>query len=199
MPVAEDGIERDVKVTTWGSPLSHAVVSLFYFGGTPSSAEEPPLHSLAMSKNDIYKERAIHLVCIDKPGVGGSQLDTAFSIRCDWPRIVSNVADELGIGEEYGVFGISNGGPHVMACLSTQDTRYKKRVRAAAMIVGASDVSASGYFSISHPSGMFEVRLCFPSGAFTDNLPQGVFNSLPLFITGPLIFAALKVASGDFL
>lgn len=183
MPVAEDGIERDVKVTTWGSPLSHAVVSLFYFGGTPSSAEEPPLHSLAMSKNDIYKERAIHLVCIDKPGVGGSQLDTAFSIRCDWPRIVSNVADELGIGEEYGVFGISNGGPHVMACLSTQDTRYKKRVRAAAMIVGASDVSASGYFSISHPSGMFE----------------GVFNSLPLFITGPLIFAALKVASGDFL
>ena len=117
LPIAEDGPPRDLKVTTWGVPLEQARHTLFYFGGTPSSAEEPPLHSLAMQKDDIYRARSIHLVVIDKPGVGGSALDTQFTIRRSWPRIVAGVADELGIGD-YGVFGISNGGSLFMMVLA---------------------------------------------------------------------------------
>jgi hypothetical protein len=44
-----------------------------------------------------------------------------------------------------------------MACLATSNLQLKQRVKAAAMVVGASDVSASGYFSLGHPSGFFEV------------------------------------------
>jgi pimeloyl-ACP methyl ester carboxylesterase len=151
---------------------------MFYFGGTPSSAEEPALHSLVLSTGDLYADRGIHLVCIDKPGVGGTEMEPAFKIRRDWPRIVANVADELGI-DRYAVFGISNGGPHVMACLAAEEIEYKQRVRAAAMIVGPSDVCASGYFSVSHPSGFFE----------------GLINSLPIQMTGLLIFSVIKVAN----
>jgi pimeloyl-ACP methyl ester carboxylesterase len=131
---------------------------------------------LALNKKDIYAEKGIHLVCIDKPGVGGTSMEPQFSIRRDWPRIVANVADELGV-DKYGVFGISNGGPHVMACLTATDSVQKRRVRAAAMIVGPSDVCASGYFSVAHPSGFFE----------------GLINSLPIHAVGLLIFSVIKV------
>lgn len=68
---------QKVKVTQWGAPLSAAKHVVFYFGGLPASAEEPALHS---AERDVYEERGIHLVCIDKPGMGGSTFQYNFSL-----------------------------------------------------------------------------------------------------------------------
>lgn len=171
------GAPRSVSVAQWGTPLDEARHVLFYFGGMPASVSEPPLHSLK-SAGDLYESRGVHLVLLDKPGMGATPLSTSFQIRRDWPAMVAGVADALGV-ESYGVFGVSNGGPYVMSCLTAEDDEIRKRVRAGCMIVGQSDVSASGYFSARHPGGLFE----------------GVFNSLPLALTGPLIWAGLASAS----
>jgi pimeloyl-ACP methyl ester carboxylesterase len=161
----------------------------------PASAEEPALHSVTASTGeeesmvDIYKERHIHLIAIDKPGMGLSEWKYRYSIRNDWPAIVHQVAEHYGVVHDdatgtsdtvpsgYGVFGVSNGGPHVMACLTHPQTAA--HVQAAAMIVGVSDVTASGYFSTSHLSG----------------LAEGVFNSLPVALTGPLNYLMFSVGS----
>jgi pimeloyl-ACP methyl ester carboxylesterase len=216
------GIPRTVHVTAWGAPLATARYVLFYFGGMPASAEEPALHSVTAATAtatgdlgeetpvvvvDIYKERGIHLIAIDKPGMGLSEWKYRYSIRNDWPAIVHQVAEHYGVvqviqddatgsigGNDatetsgkgtgrsskpsgYGVFGVSNGGPHVMACLTHPQTAA--HVQAAAMIVGVSDVTASGYFSTSHLSG----------------LAEGVFNSLPVAVTGPLNYLLFSVGS----
>jgi pimeloyl-ACP methyl ester carboxylesterase len=221
---ASPGMPRAVHVTAWGAPLATAKYVLFYFGGMPASAEEPALHSVTASTAtatatatgdlgigqempvvvDIYKERDIHLIAIDKPGMGLSEWKYRYSIRNDWPAIVHQVAEHYGVvqvredvtgtggngtssdgtngtgssrSNGYGVFGISNGGPHVMACLTHPQTAA--HVQAAAMIVGVSDVTASGYFSTSHLSG----------------LAEGVFNSLPVAVTGPLNYLLFSVGS----
>ena len=134
------------------------------------------MHSLVLGKDDIYRARSIHLVCIDKPGVGGTSFEPLFRLRRDWPRIVAAVADALEVND-YGVFGISNGGPYVMATLTSP--QFRARVRAAGMIVGVSDVRASGYFSCRHPSG----------GA------EGCVNSLPTCLMGPCIWSSIKLLS----
>jgi len=132
------------------------------------------LHSIVAGKADMYKEKKVHLVCVDKPGMGGSAMAWDFSIRKDWPCVIAKVADSLGV-REYGVFGVSNGGPYVMACLAHHDDAIRTRCRAAANVVGVSDVSGSGYFSVRHPS-------CFA---------EGLYNSLPLFVTGPMIWMGI--------
>ncbi|KAI2506752.1 Alpha beta hydrolase [Fragilaria crotonensis] len=168
-----------VKVTQWGSSLEDAKHVVFYFGGMPASAEEPALHSCRTSSsatgNDVYASRKIHLVCIDKPGMGGSSFQYRFSIQKDWPRILDSVASQLEIQDQYGVVGVSNGGPYVMASLLDK----KSRVKAAAMVVGVSnDVWKSGYFA-SKLSTMFE----------------GIYNSLPLVVTAPLNAIGLFMGS----
>lgn len=190
------GLPRRATVTTWGVPLNEARATIVYAGGSPTSAEEPALHSVAHG-HDIYKSRRIHLVTIDKPGMGGTDLNPRFKIRRDFPRLVARVADELGV-KRFAVIGISNGGPYAMAVLTAAccsgDGQIKSagsgaraaspgtfpscagadgshgkgqfgplagRVLGGAMVVGVSDVAASGYFSLSHPSGFFEgVRAC---------------------------------------
>jgi pimeloyl-ACP methyl ester carboxylesterase len=173
----DTGLPRRVKVTTWGTPLAQAKLTVIYAGGAPTSAEEPTLHS-ANFATDIYAERGIHLVAIDKPGMGGTSFNSRFQIRRDYPRLVARVADELGVGK-YGVVGISNGGPYVMALLTAPDDSLRARVLAASMVVGVSDVSASGYFGVRHASGCFE----------------GIFNSLPIVVGGPLIRMGLGAAA----
>jgi len=178
---ASDGIPAKVKVTQWGSQLESAKHIVFYFGGMPASAEEPAFHSIttAAAVDDIYAARNIHLVCIDKPGMGGTPFCYRFQIRRDWPQIVSSVADQLFSTRQpkYGVIGVSNGGPHTMATLTHPDLKH--RVKAAAMVVGVSDVVASGYFGWRSPSTLFE----------------GIYNSLPLVVTGPLNALGLSLGN----
>ena len=132
------GIPPRVYVTGWGKPLAEAKHVIFYFGGMPASAVEPALHSLAAGQ-DVYRTRDIHLLCMDKPGMGQTPLAYRFRLQRDWPEMVHQVRDYFGI-EEYHVMGVSNGGPYVMACLTHETTAPE--IRGAAMIVGVSNVRA---------------------------------------------------------
>eukprot|EP00304_Pavlova_gyrans_P005407 CAMPEP_0206055338 /NCGR_PEP_ID=MMETSP1466-20131121/39903_1 /ASSEMBLY_ACC=CAM_ASM_001126 /TAXON_ID=44452 /ORGANISM="Pavlova gyrans, Strain CCMP608" /LENGTH=91 /DNA_ID=CAMNT_0053430563 /DNA_START=28 /DNA_END=299 /DNA_ORIENTATION=- len=72
-PGLPSGMPRRVKVVTWGAPLNEARYSIIYAGGAPTSAEhEAALHSVGSGSTDVYKERSIHLIAIDKPGMGGT-------------------------------------------------------------------------------------------------------------------------------
>lgn len=62
-------------------------------------SEEPALHSVIAGKEDIYREKRVHLVCVDKPGIGGTSMAWGFSVRRDWPRVVAAVADTLGVSK----------------------------------------------------------------------------------------------------
>lgn len=168
------GIPSRVNVTQWGSPLDQARHVVFFFGGMPASAEEPSIHS-AVENTDVYADRKIHLICIDKPGMGLSSMAYNFQIRRDWPVVVHQVATQLQVNSRYGVMGVSNGGPYVMSAL-THPT-YHRHVKAGCMIVSVSDVWASGYFSYRTPSTLFE----------------GLYNSLPIVVTGPLNAMALSL------
>lgn len=171
------GLPTRVKVTQWGASLTAAKHVVFYFGGMPASAEEPALHSAASQQADAYAARGLHLICIDKPGMGGTPFSYRFQIRRDWPVVVHQVAQQLNVPNTYGVMGMSNGGPYVMSTLT--HPIFAKRVKAACMIVGVSDPVASGYFSWRNPSTLFE----------------GICNSLPLAITAPFNAIALHLAN----
>jgi pimeloyl-ACP methyl ester carboxylesterase len=112
---------------------------IFYFGGMPASAREPALHSLATGERDIYQSKDIHLIYMDKPGMGKTPLSLSFQIRRDWPEMVRQVQETLGI-RNYSVMGVSNGGPYVMATLTHEAT--KEHIDSAAIIVGVSNVCA---------------------------------------------------------
>ena len=170
------GIPSHVKVTQWGSPLHLAKHVVFYFGGMPASAEEPAVHSALSQHEDTYAARHIHLICIDKPGMGESKFAYRFQVRRDWPVVVDQVARQLQVQGRYGVMGMSNGGPYVMSTLTHPTLCH--RVKAACMIVGVSDPWASGYFSFRNPSTVIE----------------GLYNSLPLMITAPINALALHSA-----
>lgn len=128
------GIPPRVHVTSWGSPLASSQHVVFYFDGMPTSAQEPALHSVAAGSNDIYRAKNIHLLCLDKPGMGRTPSSYWFSITRDWQLMVHQVAEHWGISE-YAIMGVSNGGPYVMACLQSNQSCV-----AGVMIVAVSNV-----------------------------------------------------------
>lgn len=133
------GMPSSVFVSVWGQELPQAKHVVFYFGGMPTSAQEPALHSLQTNVDDIYRSKGIYLVCMDKPGMGKTPLSYNFQIRRDWPEMVQQVQQNLGI-QKYSIMGVSNGGPYVMATLTHEMT--KTSITSAAMIVGVSNVNA---------------------------------------------------------
>jgi hypothetical protein len=78
--------ENHYKVTQWGTPLEIAKHVVFHFGGMPTSSEEPAMHNCFAGGKDVYKNRNIHLVCIDKPGMGGSNFQYFFPYNAPGPK-----------------------------------------------------------------------------------------------------------------
>ena len=81
---------------------------VFYLHGTPMSGR---LH--APHEEDAAR-RGFRLIGFDRPGYGGSTARPGRSIG-DAATDVLAVADHLGV-ERFGVWGISGGGPHALAC-----------------------------------------------------------------------------------
>jgi pimeloyl-ACP methyl ester carboxylesterase len=134
------GMPSEVHVTAWGKELATAKHVIFYFGGMPSSANhEAALHSLHTGETDIYRCKDIHLIYMDKPGMGRTPMSYFFQIRRDWPEMVRQVQEAFDI-RRFSVMGVSNGGPYVMATLTHEAT--KEHIDSAAMIVGVSNVRA---------------------------------------------------------
>jgi pimeloyl-ACP methyl ester carboxylesterase len=81
---------------------------VFHFHGNGSSRIEVRLIA------ETAARVGVRLIGLDRPGIGRSDAKPGFQIL-DWPDIVADVADQLGI-ESFAVEGISGGGAYAMAC-----------------------------------------------------------------------------------
>ena len=83
-------------------------VPVFYFHGFPGSRFE------ATIVEDKLEDLNVHLIAIDRPGMGLSDYQKNRAIL-DFPEDVQKLAECLGLGN-YGVLGVSGGGPYSLAC-----------------------------------------------------------------------------------
>ncbi|MCK4436294.1 alpha/beta hydrolase, partial [Candidatus Bathyarchaeota archaeon] len=83
-------------------------VPVFYFHGFPSSRFE------AAIVEDKLEGLNVHLIAIDRPGMGISSYQKNRAIL-DFPEDVQELAEYLGL-DNYGVLGVSGGGPYSLAC-----------------------------------------------------------------------------------
>ena len=104
---------------------------VFFFHGTPGSR-------LFRPPDEVTGSLGIRLICVDRPGYGGSTFLPRRQIL-DWPKDVSALADALGI-HTFAVAGHSGGGPYALACAYC----LPERVPAAVILSGAGPVDAPG-------------------------------------------------------
>lgn len=97
---------RILSYAVYGSPQS--TTTLFYFHGFPASRHEASIfHPFALAHD-------IRLIAPDRPGMGSSTFQPSRRLL-GWPADVLALADALDI-PQFGVLGVSGGGPYVLAC-----------------------------------------------------------------------------------
>ena len=99
------GNHQKIAYCEYGDPNGKPV---FYFHGTPGSRYEPVFGDQA------GKEHGYRLIAMDRPGIGQSDYAKGRTLL-DWPNNVINAAEQMGIGN-FGVIGVSGGGPYALAC-----------------------------------------------------------------------------------
>jgi len=110
--------------TTRGKPV-------FFFHGMPGSRLFRPY-------DEITAGLGVRLICVDRPGYGGSTFQPGRHIL-DWSGDIAGLADSLEI-KKFSVAGHSGGGPYVAACAFA----LPERVTAAAILSGAGPVETPG-------------------------------------------------------
>jgi pimeloyl-ACP methyl ester carboxylesterase len=100
--------------------------------GTPSSGLQYGAHDA------LGREQGIRLIAYDRPGYGGSARRAGRSVA-DCAGDLSAIADALGLAR-YASWGISGGGPHVLACAALCD----ERLVAAASLAAVAPYDAAG-------------------------------------------------------
>ena len=109
-----------------GGPL------VFYFHGTPGSRVEAAICA------DGSHQAGIHLVSIDRPGMGRSTYDPCRQIL-DWPSDVEQLAAHFGYAEApFGIIGMSGGAPYASACAY----RIPQRLTHVAIVSGHTPLCA---------------------------------------------------------
>ena len=110
--------------TTRGKPV-------FFFHGMPGSRLFRPY-------DEITAGLGVRLICVDRPGYGGSTFQPGRHIL-DWSGDIAGLANSLEI-KKFSVAGHSGGGPYVAACAFA----LPERVTAAAILSGAGPVETPG-------------------------------------------------------
>jgi pimeloyl-ACP methyl ester carboxylesterase len=100
--------------------------------GTPMSGLQYDPHV------DLALEQGIRLIGYDRPGYGGSSRARGRTVA-DCVADVTAIADALGL-ERFASWGISGGGPHVLACGALCD----ERLTAVACLAGVAPWGAEG-------------------------------------------------------
>jgi pimeloyl-ACP methyl ester carboxylesterase len=116
------GADRRVAVESYGDP---AGIPVFFYHGWPSSRWQGAL------ADETARELGIHLLSVDRPGVGESDLHVGRELR-DWPPVLAALADHFQ-AEKFYVWGVSGGGPYVLASAWA----LPERIKAAAVVSGA--------------------------------------------------------------
>lgn len=117
---------RELAYAEYGEPAGTPV---FFFHGAPGSRFfRPP--------DEVTRRMGVRLICVDRPGYGGSTFQPHRRIL-DWPKDVVSLADALGIGT-FAVAGHSAGSPHTLACAYS----LPERIRVAAVLCGLGPADA---------------------------------------------------------
>jgi pimeloyl-ACP methyl ester carboxylesterase len=107
-PISDERVRlrdgRTLAYTEWGDAQGRPV--LFFHGS--------PLSRLWCPDEEATQAARVHLVAVDRPGFGGSDLQPGRRLE-DWPLDVAELADALGF-ESFAVVGYSAGGPYSLAC-----------------------------------------------------------------------------------
>lgn len=126
-----------IYYTEYGNPAGDP---LFFFHGWPGSNRQAEvLHAAAM-------RHGFRLIAPDRPGIGGSPMQHGRRVS-DWPPLIAEMADSLGIGR-FAVMGVSGGGPYALACAAM----LPERVRAAAIVCGAPEIAALEHHGLLNPT-----------------------------------------------
>jgi pimeloyl-ACP methyl ester carboxylesterase len=121
---------RRLAVTETGDPNGAPVIG---HHGTPGSgAFVPPL------LEELAREQGVRLVLYDRPGYGASTRHEGRTV-VDCVADVHAIADALAL-ERFASWGISGGGPHVLACAA----RCDERLVAVASLASVAPYEAEG-------------------------------------------------------
>ncbi len=116
---------RTIAYEETGEPDAQPVV---YCPGTPSSR---------LSRHHdrgVYERAGVRVIAYDRPGYGGSTSLPGRDVAAGAADVAA-LADELSLAR-FGVFGVSGGGPHALAC----GALLGERVSRVAILVGAAPI-----------------------------------------------------------
>jgi pimeloyl-ACP methyl ester carboxylesterase len=137
---------RTLAVEDWGDPAGRPVLAHM---GTPNSRllYGPNVQDAA--------ERGLRLISYDRPGYGGSSPQPGRTVA-DCASDVRVICAELGI-DRLATWGISGGGPHVLACAAL----LPDLVTAAASLASLAPFDADGldYFAGMGQDNVDDIRL----------------------------------------
>ena len=137
VPIAGD---RRVAVQSYGDRNGKPV---FFFHGWPSSRFQGALG------DEAAKDLGIHLLAVDRPGCGHSDLHLGRTLR-DWPELLGALADHFGYAK-FHIFGVSGGGPYALASAWAMP----ERVLATAVVSGAPPLAEKEDVSLLMPAYQF--------------------------------------------
>lgn len=137
---------RLLAVATGGDPAGRPVLIHM---GTPNSRWLYPPHERDAA------EKGLWLICYDRPGYGGSSPHPGRTVA-DCASDVRAICAALGIGR-LAMWGISGGGPHVLACAAL----LPDLVAAAASLASVAPYDAGGldYFAGMGQSNVDDIKL----------------------------------------
>ena len=121
---------RTLAVTESGDPQGKPI--LVHHGTPGAGSYVPP------SLDALAREQGVRLIAYDRPGYGGSSRHQGRSIDA-CVADVHAIADALGL-ERFASWGISGGGPHVLACAA----RCDERLAAVASLASVAPYDADG-------------------------------------------------------
>ncbi len=120
---------RALRVFEAGDPEGRPILAIY---GTPSGGTIYEPHAADA------RSRGIRLVTFDRAGYGGSDPRPG-RVVADVVEDVAAIADSLGLAR-FGVWGVSGGGPHALACAAL----LSERVPAVASLASVAPYDAPG-------------------------------------------------------
>lgn len=143
---------------------------VFFIHGNPGS------RLVRHPDETIVQGLGARVITPDRPGFGLSDFQPRRTLL-DFPDDIAQLADALGL-DDFAIFGVSAGGPHVAACTY----KLPHRITKAAIVSGASPVNRAGAYEGMHPAW----RMAFQLG-----------KQLPSWLLRLLLWAQTRCALRD--
>lgn len=144
--VVQTGDGRTLQVREYGTGDGQAVI---FHHGWPSSRLLPD------SWDEAAQARGVRLISFDRAGYGGSSRAPGRTVG-DVAADTAVIAEALG-ADRFGVWGVSGGGPHALACAAL----IPERLTGTAVVAGAApyDMPGLDYCAGMGPANQYEFPL----------------------------------------